>query len=326
MSSLLSSVGLESGGSVPWGTPVPETASGVYLVSLVASPTDAATTRATAPLSKSALADLVAVCSDLTLDGMPSPTPLQIAERINSYWLSDESVLYIGLAGQPLRARVRQYYKTPLGAAKPHKGGWWLKTLSVLADLHVHYAVTSDFKEAEEGMLRTFASCVSEASLARWPAGDPVMPFANLRDADWALRNHRIRGATAGVEKAGPSVPTSRRRGPVSAPLPESPSPASEAAGPAGSQSPDRSQKVTAKDIEAGQVRVPRVSKAVFPCDRGDITVRIRGLELTCRWDPRSGPPERSGVIRIGKAAAAELLATGDVLAIGAVEGVVELN
>ena len=32
---------------------------------------------------------------------------------------------------QPLRTRVRQYYTTPLGAAKPHKGGWWLKTLAV---------------------------------------------------------------------------------------------------------------------------------------------------------------------------------------------------
>ena len=35
-----------------------------------------------------------------------------LADRLSGFRLSDEVVLYIGLAGQPLRTRVRQYYRT----------------------------------------------------------------------------------------------------------------------------------------------------------------------------------------------------------------------
>lgn len=31
-----------------------------------------------------------------------------------------------------------------LGARSPHAGGWFMKTLSVLGELHVHYATCSD--------------------------------------------------------------------------------------------------------------------------------------------------------------------------------------
>jgi hypothetical protein len=91
---------------------------------------------------------------------------------------------------------------------------------------------------------------------------------------------------------------------------------------------PDRrTQRVTAKDIEAGQVRIPRgATKTVFPRERRDIAMRLRGQELTCRWDPRYGPPERSGVIRVGKAAAADLLHRNDVLNVRVSGGCVELD
>lgn len=135
VSSLFDAVGVEPTGCVPWGMAVPEMSTGVYVVAL----TSAADARdgmyPDAPVDGSALDELCAVCPTLTLDGMRRPAREQLAERIGSYWLPDEVVLYIGLARQPLRTRVRQYYNTPLGAAKPHKGGWWLKTLSVLAEL-----------------------------------------------------------------------------------------------------------------------------------------------------------------------------------------------
>jgi GIY-YIG catalytic domain-containing protein len=88
-----------------------------------------------------------------------------------------------------------------------------------------------------------------------------------------------------------------------------------------------RTQRVTAKDVEVGQIRVPRgPTKSVFPRERQHISVRLRGRELTCRWDPRYGPPERSGVIRVGKAAARELLDLEDVLAVRIRGGQVELD
>lgn len=83
-------------------------------------------------------------------------------------------------------------------------------------------------------------------------------------------------------------------------------------------RTPDHpSQNVTARDIEAGQVRIPRAAKEVLPQERTDIQVVLHGRELeTCRWDPRYGPPERSGVIRVGRSAARALLRPGEVLAV----------
>jgi hypothetical protein len=74
---------------------------------------------------------------------------------------------------------------------------------------------------------------------------------------------------------------------------------------------------VTAKDIETGQIRIPiGATKMILPPDRQDVSVVVRGRELRCRWNPRYGERERSGIIRIGKAAAREVLSPGDVLAV----------
>ncbi len=292
-----------------WGEPVADTGTGVYLVALSPSAREFYCPFREAPLSGAAFAELVAACPQLKLDGCANPSAEQVAGRIASYWLPDETVLYIGLAGQPLRTRVRQYYNTPLGAIKPHKGGWWLKTLSVLSDLHVHFARTSDFKNAEETMLRSFASNVSGESLERVPGGEALMPFANLRDADWRRRNHGITGATSARLASAGSKRSTRPRPAMVALETER----------LRQRAPERgSPRVTAVDIEAGRIRVPRgATKASLPPDRAEIFVVLRGHPLGgCRWDPRYGPPERSGVITIGRAAARQLLADGDVLTV----------
>jgi hypothetical protein len=310
VASLLAVAGLESGGRVDWGVRVPETQTGVYLVSLT-STGRVADTLTDCPLSDAALDELLISCPALTLDG-ERPTRAQLAKRISSYWLPDECVLYIGLAGQPLRNRVRQYYKTRIGAAKPHKGGWWLKTLSVLAELHVHYAPTDDFKDAEERMLRAFAAGVSHTTRAALPTGDPVMPFANLRDGDWQRKRHGIRGATSEAATSAGAVPKTTK---VTGSKPSTAFPARTRNSPATSHF--RSQRVTESDIRAGQVRIPiGATKTILPQERQDISVLLVGRELTCRWDPRYGQKERSGVIRVGRAVARELLHPGDVLAV----------
>jgi len=322
VAALLGAARLEPGGSVPWGHPVPDTGSGVYLVALSPSPRELDCPFPHAPLSSLAFDDLIARCSRITLDGNPHPTGQQIAARIASYWLPDETVLYIGLAGQPLRTRVRQYYKTPLGAAKPHKGGWWLKTLSVIGDLHVHFARTTDFKDAEEAMLHAFAANVSDETLGAYPAGEPPMPFANLRDGDWRRRNHGIKGATA-----GDSVPQNRST--VAEPSRSSSITEKTGREPRQETQRPRSQRVTAADMEAGRIRIPRgAAKAHLPDARSQIAIALRGHTLAgCRWDPRYGPPERSGVIGIGKAAAYQLLTVGDVLAVRiAPNGTIEIT
>jgi hypothetical protein len=122
---------------VRWGQPVPETGRGVYLLSLTSSRDRVGRVLPHCPVSAAALDALLEACPDLRLDG-EVPDRDALARRLASYWLPDECVLYIGLAGQPLRTRLRQYYRTPLGATKPHRGGWWLKTLCALDELWVH--------------------------------------------------------------------------------------------------------------------------------------------------------------------------------------------
>jgi hypothetical protein len=185
---------------VRWGEPVPETRCGVYLVSLTPSRDQVTGVLPHCPVSAAALDALLEACPNLRLDG-EVPDRDALAQRLASYWLPDECVLYIGLAGQPLRTRGRQYYRTRLGAAKHHRGGGWLKTLCVLDEFWVHYAAAPDFEKAEAEMLRAFAAGVSEATRRRLPAGDPVMPFANLRDGDWRRKRHGLTGATARRER-----------------------------------------------------------------------------------------------------------------------------
>lgn len=86
-------------------------------------------------------------------------------------------------------------------------------------------------------------------------------------------------------------------------------------------------QPLTAKDITAGIVRVPRAGKRLFPAERCRVSLVLRGVDLDdVRWDPRFGPDqERSGVIGVGKKAAAGLV-EGEVLVITRIDGGVQLD
>ncbi len=149
------------------------------------------------------------------------------------------------------------------------------------------------------------------------------MPFANLRDGDWRRRGHGITGATSATARSASSPGARRRkRSPPAKPKPTAPSAAPEA----GLTPQLHSQKLTANDIKTGQVRIPRgATKAVLPNERQDISVRLRGRNLISRWDPRYGPPERSGVIRVGKRPAPDLLDLGEVLTVRVRTGTVVL-
>lgn len=86
-------------------------------------------------------------------------------------------------------------------------------------------------------------------------------------------------------------------------------------------------QRVTANDIAAGIVRVPQPGKQFFPDEQCRISIMLRGVDLKdVRWDPRFGADQdRSGVIGIGKEAAADL-AEGDELRITETHGGVRLD
>jgi hypothetical protein len=123
------------------------------------------------------------------------PTRETLAARFAACWLPDEVIVYIGLSSRPLRkrVRVREYYVTPLGAARPHVGGWFAKTLN--AQLYIHYAATPAFQSAEQAMLDAFAAATSiEARAGLQDRARPI-PFANLRWLGHGRKQHGIEGA-----------------------------------------------------------------------------------------------------------------------------------
>lgn len=331
-------------GVVRWGTPpappVDRTApaTGIYVVALTDELDSRAGALAAPPISEAAIEELLAVRPELTLDH-GWPTREQLLQRLAGFWLPDEVVVYIGLAGRrknrPVKGevakRVGEYYDTPLGASGPHAGGWPLKTLACLRDVYVHYAYCDQVHEAEKYCIGQFARHVSAKTRAGLYDRDRVMPFANLEFPKGNPKSHGIRGARAPRIKRGakPPITAASRAASLasSTRLPAAPRPTPDRVGAAVTPH-HRSQNVTAKDIEVGQVRIPiGATKKMLPPVRQDIVVVLRGRELTCRWDPRYGEKERSGVIRVGKAAAADLLSPGDVLAVSvAADGCVGLE
>lgn len=92
-------------------------------------------------------------------------------------------------------------------------------------------------------------------------------------------------------------------------------------------EAPGRTQPMQTSDHDNGVVRVPRESKRLFPEERCQIKVVLRGLDLgEVQWDPRLGPDqERSGVVGIGRKAVASLV-EGDVLCITRIDAGVQLD
>jgi hypothetical protein len=163
-------------------------------VTLDEAPDTCTATLAKAPINDERVAELLRVRPELRLDGS-RPTVDALRERLAGCWLPDETVLYIGLAGTSLQRRVRQYYTTPLGARRPHAGGWFLKVLSNLDELTVHYATTADPAAAERELLQTFVDSIDGAEGDK--LHDPVCPypFANLVGPDGVRKAHGITGA-----------------------------------------------------------------------------------------------------------------------------------
>ena len=164
---------------VRWKKPTTYNLGGVYIISLTESLNTFDGKLIEAPLAAVEFQRWRDACPELTLDGKP-PSDQQLMDRIRRFWIPDEVILYIGLAGKSLSRRLDQYYGTQIGAPGPHSGGYFLKLLSNLDQLWVHYAPCRDFKSAEYEMLRRFRDHVSQDS--RRGLQDPVhpFPFANL--------------------------------------------------------------------------------------------------------------------------------------------------
>lgn len=194
-SRLLAEVGCAITDCVPWGTKPASDNHGVYVVSLHGDP-DKEAGLEEAPISEAMVAAWIERVPSLTLNGA-RPKPIGLMQRLGRYWLHDEAILYIGKATS-LRKRLGQYYSTPLGDRRPHAGGHWIKTLTNLLSLTVHYAEldrVANPEAVEKQMLLAFAKAVAGQARAAHPQPDLTIPFANLEIKGVGRRNHGIRNA-----------------------------------------------------------------------------------------------------------------------------------
>lgn len=208
VSSIFAAAGLKPHGVVRWGHAVLERRPGVYAVALSDDPRTLPNLPTEAPISYPAVEHLLAVRPELMVDAA-RPTTRSLASRIASFWFPDEVVLYIGRAGTTARpralgARIREYYTTPLGAGKPHSGGWFLKTLGNLGELSVHYVRAEDPESAERDMIQEYCRNVSGAALDSVRDPSRPFPFANLEWPKGVRKIHGITGARG--ELTRPSI------------------------------------------------------------------------------------------------------------------------
>jgi len=239
------------------------------------------------------------------MDGL-TPTLEDLYARIESFWIADEVVVYIGLATN-LSKRLSQYYRTPIGAPKPHSGGYFLKLLSSLSNLWIHYAECDNFDVAESAMLKRFCANVSVESRRTLRDSRHPFPFANLEWPRGTRKAHGFSGVRWEV------APTEQKQ--VIHPIPTRNDNSMSL------MSVNRTQRITVKDIENGRVRIPAIgaaeTKQLFPDVKAKVDVLLRGKSLSCSWNPNMGPDrERSGVLGVSRTTLQQLVRANEVLGV----------
>ena len=72
---------------------------------------------------------------------------------------------------------------------------------------------------------------------------------------------------------------------------------------------------MTEADLRAGRIRIPRSTKLALPQVRAMVRIRLRGRTLDVAYNPRvNPPPERSGVLSVGRADLGALVRADEIL------------
>ena len=164
---------------------VPSRRAGIYVASISPDP-HSLKCLSMPPLSNGAIAGWISYVGTITVDGSPA-TQRTLKARLSRFWLPDETILYIGKAGgenssATLCRRVADYYCTPLGDPRPHSGGHWIKTLTNLGRLYIHWVEAGRAEAIETQLIELFASRVSKTSRMLLHDRDHAYPFANLKN------------------------------------------------------------------------------------------------------------------------------------------------
>jgi hypothetical protein len=74
--------------------------------------------------------------------------------------------------------------------------------------------------------------------------------------------------------------------------------------------------RVTATDLVQGRIRMPNATKALFPDDKAPVVVRLRGVIVRGRWNPRHGRPPRGATLHVEGKTLRERVQPDDVLVV----------
>ena len=183
---------------IRWGKPFNDRNQGIYIVSSSTDPDKHLGISNNIIFDNDQINLWINKLPNFLIDNIPV-NPGLLKNRMTSFWLADESILYIGKApkrkkGTGISKRVCEYYSTEIGDGGPHSGGQWIKVLKNINDLYVYYGYCDKPALTERKMLEYFMRNVSETSLSKIFDKNFPLPFANIRcgvDKKHGLKNQR---------------------------------------------------------------------------------------------------------------------------------------
>lgn len=193
---LLRSLDLLPDGPVRWGERVRSASPGVLLVEVPAR-------HDVAPIDITTVQAWLERVPGLRLDG-ERPRPTELADRLASFWIPQQTVAYVGRSSKSIGARAASLSGTILGDRKPHTGGHWLWTLRDVAELRIWWAETDAPEEYEDAIAAAIAEDADEETRARLALAGAVLPWANLTSATGDAKTTGITGAQLGDGETAP--------------------------------------------------------------------------------------------------------------------------
>lgn len=154
-------------------------APGVYVVPLTSNPLDNGGLLPKAPIDEAKVRAGIDRVPTFCFRGRLNPDPAEVTEFLNEFWLRMRpSSVYIGKA-TCISKRLHQLYRHELGQGSPHAGGHWLKTLSNLGELYIHYCTCPTAGMAQRKEDEALAAFKAQVS-ARWRSRiHNAIPYAN---------------------------------------------------------------------------------------------------------------------------------------------------
>ena len=157
---------------------------GIYVVALTNDPKSQRAHSYSLKICDDTFNDWKSLAKDLEVGGSKVECKEDIEKHLLKFWNPNENILYIGQSTSKTNTigkRVNQYYTHKVGQRGPHTGGYWLKLLDCLNDVHVFCGKATYPLETEFKMLLKFAELSSGRSFFDLENIATHLPFANIK-------------------------------------------------------------------------------------------------------------------------------------------------